>query len=113
MDFIKHIEFCPNNISVSDIWINHGLSHCFADTVASSAIAGFILIFGTFQLIMYRRYGMPIEDPTQIAVSKLYYFQIFLLLFVPILSLVRLILESFVFVDAHIYGYTVSWFECR
>lgn len=108
MDVLKHIEFCPDNISLSDIWVNHGLSHCFADTVSSSVIAGFMLVFGTFQLLMYRKYATPIEDPTQISVAKLYYFQIFLLLFVPILSVVRFILESFVFDDAHVYGYTVS-----
>lgn len=111
MDILKHIEYCPDNITLSDIWINHGLSHCFADTVSSTVIAGFMLIFGTFQLLMYRKYGTPIEDPTQISVSKLYYFQIFLLLFVPILSIVRFILETFVFVDAHVYGYTVSNYE--
>lgn len=108
MDILNHIEYCPDNITLSDIWINHGLSHCFADTVSSTVIAGFMLIFGTFQLLMYRKYATPVDDPTQISVSKLYYFQIFLLLFVPILSIVRFILESFVFDDAHIYGYTVS-----
>lgn len=108
MDFLKHIEYCPDNITLSDIWINHGLSHCFADTVSSSVLAGYMLIFGIFQLFMYRKYATPIEDPSQISSSKLYYFQVLLLLFVPILSVVRLILESFVFDDAHVYGYTVS-----
>lgn len=60
---------------------------------------------------MYRKYAIPVDDPAQIAVSKLYYLQIFLLLFVPILSVTRFILESFVFVDAHVYGYTVSEWE--
>lgn len=108
MDSLKHIAYCPANVSVTDIWINHGLSHCFADTVSSSVLASYMLIFGTFQLILYRKYAIPIEDPTQIVASKLYYLQILLLLFVPVLSVVRFILESFVFVDAHIYGYTVS-----
>lgn len=108
MDILKHLEYCPPNVTFTDIWIQHGLSHCFLDTVSSSVIAGFIFIFGTFQIFMYRKYGTPIEDPSQISISKLYYFQVFLLLFVPILSVVRFILESFVFDDAQIYGYTVS-----
>lgn len=111
MDFIKHIEYCPPNVTIYDIWVNHGLSHCFLDTVSSSVIAAFILFFGTIQLIMYRRYGTQIEDQTQISRSKLYYLQLFLLFFMPILAITRFVLESFIFSDAHLYGYTVSFID--
>lgn len=108
MDILKNISYCPQNVSIHDIWVDHGLSHCFYDTVSSSALAGFIVIFGTIQLIMYRKYATPIEDFSQISTSKLYYLQLFLLSFIPSLSILRFILESFVFSDAHLYGYTVS-----
>lgn len=107
MDILKHLEYCPANVTIFDIWIDHGLSHCFLDTVTSTSISVFVLLFGTIQLLMYRRYATRIEDSTQISTSKLYYFQLFLLLLVPILSVTRFILESFIFSDAHLYGYTV------
>lgn len=78
------------------------------DTVTSSVIAGYLLIFGTIQLLMYRKYAIPIEDPTQISRSKLYYFQIFLLLLVPTLAATRFILQGFVYEGARIYGFMVS-----
>lgn len=108
------MEYCPPNVTLSIIWTNHGLSHCFMDTVSSSVIAGFIFIFGTIQLLMYRKYATRIEDANQIAVSKLYNFQIFLLLFVPLLATVRFVLEAAYYKDAHIYGYMVRLrFLCR
>lgn len=110
MDFLKKIEYCPPNVSIHDIWVDHGLSHCFLDTVSSAAIAGFIIFFGTIQLIMYRRYATRIEDLTQISTSKLYYLQIFLFALIPCLSIARFVLESFVFPGAQLYGYTVSIF---
>lgn len=109
MDVLKNLEYCPPNVTIHDIWLNHGLSHCFFDTVSSSVIAAFIVIFGSMQLVMYRRYATPIEDSSQIATSKLYYLQLFLMSLLPLLSVLRFILESFVFPDAHLYGYTVTF----
>lgn len=108
MDILKNLSYCPPNVTIFDIWVDHGLSHCFLDTVSSSVLAGFIVIFGTIQLIMYYKYAMPIEDSTQISRSKLYYFQLLLLTMIPSLSVLRFILESFLFPDAHLYGYTVK-----
>lgn len=108
MDILKNLSYCPPNVTIYDIWVDHGLSHCFLDTVSSSVLAGFIVIFGTIQLIVYRKYATPIEDSTQISRSKLYYLQLFLLTMIPSLSVLRFILESFLFPDAHLYGYTVK-----
>lgn len=78
------------------------------DTVSASVIAGFLFVFGTMQLLMYRRYATPINDINQIAASKLYAFQLFLLVLVPILSIVRFALEATFFIGAKVYGYMVS-----
>lgn len=107
MDILKKLEYCPPNVTIHDIWVNHGLSHCFFDTVSSSVIAAFIVIFGSIQLIIYRKYATP-ADLSQISTSKLYYLQMFLLSIIPSLSVLRFVLESFVFPDAHLYGYTVN-----
>lgn len=91
---------------MSIIWFNHGISQCFLDTVSSATIGGFLLLFGTIQLIMYRRYGVEM-DPHQIRRSKMYNFQVFLLVLLPLLAVARFILEAFVFEDAQVYGFMI------
>lgn len=107
MDFWNHIDYCPPNVSIHDIWIDHGLSHCFYDTLSSIILVTFILFFGTIQLIMYHKYGTRI-DLIPANTSKLYCFQLILLCTLPLLSIARFVLETFIFVDAHVYGYMVS-----
>lgn len=107
------MEYCPPNITLSDFWLNHGISHCFMDTVSSAVLAGFIFIFGSIQLIMYKKYATLIDE--HIGKSKLYNFQIFLLCFVPVLALVRFILQATVYDSSKIYGYmvcTIIYFKC-
>lgn len=100
--------FCPPNVSVSDIWLNHGVSHCFMDTVSSSVIGGFILIFGMIQLVIYRKYSTQI-DPRRIRPSCLLKFQIFLMLLLPVLVAVRMDLRWKFYEGGAIYGYMVSF----
>jgi ATP-binding cassette, subfamily B (MDR/TAP), member 6 len=102
--------FCPPNISISDIWINHGVSQCFMDTVSSSVIAGFLLIFGMAQLIIYRRYSTGI-DARRLRPSFLYKFQIFLMLLLTVLTGVRLDLRWKFYEGAEIFGFMVSSVE--
>lgn len=99
--------YCPPNITLAQIWVNHGISHCFMDTISTSITGGFLLFFGTIQLLIYRKYATRIEDLSQISNSRLYKLQIFLLCFVPLLCLTRFILLGFVYKDATIYGYMV------
>lgn len=102
------MEFCPPNITFSDVWSNHGISHCFMDTVSTSVIAGFIFLFGSIQLWMYKRYATRNYDVNLASVSKFYYFQLFLLVLMPILAIVRFGLETTFFIEAKTYGYMVS-----
>lgn len=99
--------FCPPNITISDIWINHGVSHCFLDTVSSSVISGFILLFGLGQIFMYRKYATRI-DPRRIRPSFLYKLQILLMLLLPILTAVRLDLRWKYYEGGAVYGFMVS-----
>lgn len=99
--------YCPPNVTLSDVWIKHGISHCFMDTVGPAVWGGFLLLFGTIQLLIYRKYATP-TDPTQISKSRLYALQMFLLLFMPILALLRFLLNSRIYTDSAVYGYMVS-----
>lgn len=98
--------YCPPNVTLSEVWIDHGTSQCFMDTVSSSVIAGFLLMAGTVQLCMYRKYGTEVSA-NQLSRSKLYYLQIFFTLFVPILEVVRFVLQATVLNDKQVYGYMV------
>lgn len=98
---------CPPNITLHDIWINHGVSQCFLDTVSSSILAGFILLFGTLQLIIYRRHGTAIER-SRLRPSFLYKVQLFLLFMLALATIVRLYVHFKFFGGVQIYGYMVS-----
>lgn len=103
---MQPLQYCPTNVSLAVVWFNHGISQCFLDTVSMATIGGFLLLFGTIQLIMYRRYSTAIS-PTQILPSKLYAFQLLLLVLLPILAVIRFILEGFVFEGAQVYGFMI------
>lgn len=103
----KMPAFCPPNISLSDIWVNHGVSQCFMDTISSSVIGGFILLFGIVQLIIYRKYSTRIETH-RIRPSFLYKFQITLMLLLPVLTAVRFDLRWKYYEGAEVYGFMVS-----
>ncbi|XP_029043529.1 ATP-binding cassette sub-family B member 6 [Osmia bicornis bicornis] len=99
-------SYCPPNITFTDIWVQHGMSKCFMDTVSTSIISLYLLIFGTIQLGMYRKYGTEINAGL-LSKSKLYIGQKFFLYFVPILSIIRIILQGTILDDKKIYGYMI------
>lgn len=106
------MRYCPLNITFTDIWINHGVSKCFMDTISTSIIFLYLIIFGSIQLWMYRKYGTDnnaISDADENALprSKLYNLQKFILYFVPFLSILRIILQATVLDDGIVYGYMV------
>ncbi|CAH2003078.1 unnamed protein product [Acanthoscelides obtectus] len=101
-----NISYCPPNITIWEVWVDHGTSQCFMDTITSTVIAGFILIAGTLQLCMYRKYGTEVS-PTHLPTSKLYYLQLFLTIFLPVLEVARFALQATILNDKSIYGYMI------
>ncbi|XP_063703169.1 ATP-binding cassette sub-family B member 6 [Culicoides brevitarsis] len=104
MDDLKHLHYCPPNVTFNQVWLNHGLSQCFMDTIASSVMFGFIFLFGTIEMLMYRKHGTRNEN---VFPSKLYKFQLFLTFLMICLTAVRFILQGFVYEDHHIYGFMI------
>ncbi|XP_022219589.1 ATP-binding cassette sub-family B member 6, mitochondrial [Drosophila obscura] len=99
--------YCPPNVTLSEVWTNHGISHCFMDTVGPSVYGGFLLLFGCIQLLMYRKYATRITDPTQISKSRLYALQLFLLFLLPVLAVMRFFLNARIYTDSAVYGYMI------
>ena len=54
-DWIEIIKmnFC-NNLSLSTVWHDRGVSSCFYETVTSLSLAALILIFGSIEIMAYR-----------------------------------------------------------
>lgn len=97
-------QFCENGSYLTEPWTDHGLSHCFLETVASTVIFGFILIFGGIQIVIYRKFSTPVEKRLQ-PHSCLYIFQILLSVIMAMQTVLRCVLESSVIGDKMIYGY--------
>lgn len=104
--------YCPEGVNISNIWIDHGLSQCFMTTVSDSFIASFLLVFGTIQLCMYRKYGTEIS-PNLLYTNSLYKFQIFLAFFVPFLEILSFILNATYLGKREVYGFMILSLLCN
>lgn len=101
------MSYCPQNVTFGEIWVAHGISKCFTDTIITSILTIYLLAFGSAQLWIYRKYGTQV-NPHTIPKSKLYNLQKIFLYIIPLLSLARIILQATVLNDKKIYGYMVS-----
>lgn len=100
------MQYCPPNVTLSDVWINHGISQCFMETLAVSITAGLLLLFGSAQLWMYKKYGTQLIQ-SSLPHSKLYYAQIFITLLLPVLAVVRFILQATLLNGGLVCGYMI------
>lgn len=107
MDKNHTITFCPPNVTFSEIWVTHGMSKCFLDTVTIAVVSLYLLIFGSLQLWIYWKYGTPRNH--LLPRSKLYNLQKLFLYLVPLLSLTRIILQATILDDKKVYGYMVNY----
>ncbi|ENN74715.1 hypothetical protein YQE_08706, partial [Dendroctonus ponderosae] len=103
-----NFSYCSPNASIWDVRVDNGVNPCFMDTLTSSIIAGFILIAGTIQLYIYRKYGTEVS-PAHLPKSKLYCLQIVITVCLPIINVVRLILTATIFEDSAVYGYMITY----
>ncbi|XP_044741155.1 ATP-binding cassette sub-family B member 6 [Chrysoperla carnea] len=99
-------SYCPPGISFLDIWIDHGFSKCFIETVSNGSVCAFLLIFGSLQLYIYKKYATEISENT-LRRSCLYKLQLFLHIFVPLIAIVRFILQATILDDKTVYGYMI------
>lgn len=102
-----NMTYCPPNVTIGQVWLDHGWSPCFLDTVSVFAISVFLLIFGSAQLYVYRRYATRNETATA---TRLYRLQVALHALIPALELVRFMLLATSAYDARhhpIFGYQI------
>ncbi|CAH1788119.1 unnamed protein product [Owenia fusiformis] len=100
------MEFCGQNISLSDVWIHKGFSHCFLETVTSSILFGWMFIGGTLQLGIYRKFS-TFTDCNTWPKSSLFKLQLFLTIMMSLISIVHIILEATVLGNKQIVVYMI------
>ena len=99
------MKFCGNQ-TLTDAWIDQGLNHCFIDTVASSVLFGLMSIFGTFTLIIYKRFSTPVDSRIK-PQSCFFGFQIFLSILMSLQYIVKFGLQTKVTEPKQIFGYMI------
>jgi len=100
--------YCPPNITLNNPWINHGLTRCFLDTVSTSIITGFLVIFGSIESIVYRKYGSAIQ-PRPWQRSKLFITQIITALILTLLPFVECAVQLYLVHNRVLYGYMILY----
>ena len=98
------MEYCGNGSLLSDPWTKHGLSRCFTETLIACLVGGYILIFGTIQILVYRKFSTCVESQ-YIPESYLFRLQIFLTFGMSMQALLHLILQATTIEPKQLYGY--------
>lgn len=99
------MHYCPSNVTFSQVWINHGISHCFIDTVATSIVFTFLCVAGGIQYAIYRKYS-TVLDHRLLPKNFLFKLQIIITMLLPVLAIIRFILQATI-LDNNIYGYMI------
>ncbi|KAM4626385.1 ATP-binding cassette sub-family B member 6 [Discoglossus pictus] len=86
-------SYCEHNGSVSQAWLDRGLSPCFYFTLVPSVLLSFSLLLGALQSIFYVKNSRTME-PKYIPRSRLYWLQILLSAVLMLQSLGDLIWEA-------------------
>ncbi|XP_069838631.1 ATP-binding cassette sub-family B member 6 isoform X2 [Dendropsophus ebraccatus] len=69
--------YCEHNGSVSQAWLDHGLSPCFYFTLVPSVLLSFSFLLGSLQSIFYAKHSRTME-PKYVPKSRLYRLQLVL-----------------------------------
>ncbi len=99
-------SFCGNGTHIWEAWRDHGLTHCFLDTVTSSILFGFIFLFGGAQILIYWKYSTVLER-RWLPKSCLYQLQILLCILMSVESVVHFSLRATVIGAKTVYVYNI------
>lgn len=97
--------YCPNG-SLVDLWVSDKMSECFLDTTAAGVLTVFMVLFGTAQCSVYRKYSTPLSQAA-IPQSKLYYAQMIITFLIPLLAVTKFFVDVYIFQMGVVYGYQV------
>lgn len=98
--------YCPDNVTLLDIWVNNGISQCFMDTITPVVLSVYMMIFGLLEFRAYWRHGTEWNFGV-LPKTKLYILQLFLSFFLIFLAIVKAIVDTMVIYHGTIYGFWV------
>lgn len=98
--------FCPNG-SLVDSWVSDKMSKCVLDTTTAGVLTVFMVLFGTAQCSVYRKYSTPLSQAA-IPQSKLYYAQMIITFIIPLLEVIKFFVDVYIFQMGVVHGYQVS-----
>ena len=100
------MKYCPINVTIQDVWIDGGISKCFLETLTSSVLGSFLLIFGTIQVICYLKCATKIQD---LPFNNLYGLQLLVHIVLIVNSGVDFLVPKLIF-KQEVFGYEVLSF---
>lgn len=103
------MTYCPPNITFNQLWVNHGISHCFLDTVSAATYGAFLLVFGLGQWGMYRKYATPTDQYLRPR-SVLFGLQTALAVVMVAVAVARIALQATLIGHQTLYGYMIFAF---
>ena len=103
------MQYCPQNISIQDIWKENGVPLCFLETITSSILGLFILIFGTIQIIRYKKNGIKITNLS--TSNKLVCFQVLVHVALILLAGLGILIPKVIF-KQKVFGFEILSIIC-
>ncbi|XP_063853359.1 ATP-binding cassette sub-family B member 6-like [Scylla paramamosain] len=103
--------YCPPNITLAEVWVGHGISHCLLETVCAATYTTFLLVFGVGQWLIYHKYATPIDQYLR-PKSCLFGVQTALAVVMVLVAVARISLQATLIGHHIIYGYMILAFCC-
>ncbi|XP_071158913.1 ATP-binding cassette sub-family B member 6-like [Mytilus edulis] len=100
------MKYCGDQLNITDIWIDDGINQCFLDTVTSSLLFAFLLIFGCVQCSMFRKYSTPIDTNTRKGTLG-FIFQVLFTLVLATEPVIHAVLQDTAIYPQKVYGYQI------
>lgn len=100
------MKFCGPNGTLGTPWTRNGFSRCFIETVSHSIIFGVMVIFGSIQIAMYRRYSTPLER-NLFPKSIFYKIQVLAIVLMSLQGPTRLLLQLYLIEPKQIFVYQI------
>ncbi|KAJ6633177.1 ATP-binding cassette sub-family B member 6 [Pseudolycoriella hygida] len=104
---LENCRYCPLNTTGSDIWIEYGITQCWLSTTISVLLTGFVLAFGSIEMLVYRKSAVPVKEPTKLPDGQFYKFQMLLLTLYSVMPFVEITVSAYLSHDFYIPGYTL------
>ncbi|WAQ94586.1 ABCB6-like protein [Mya arenaria] len=107
----KMLSYCHNWTNNSELWVDNGFNQCLLNTVTSSIVFGFLLLFGCLQCSMYRKYGTNM-DKKYVNTNFGSVLQIFLTVMLVLESLGHIVTTDMMKIKGGVRGVDILVFLC-